>query len=178
MENKGKVSHLPPDITGSFASSVSPWMMSSQSCSFLVNYLTCWQCEQQVFHGILLPQEFIPIFLWTLESGRRMWQHGGTVSHENSSQPLPPRFLKCHKTKSVTEILGMRAYWSAKPHPIPVLWTTSLLATHPGWGIMSVFYLPLAPLASAFIVVEGVTVLVHRVVGQVHETLVLCTNRQ
>lgn len=43
---------------------------------------------------------------------------------------------------------------------------------------MSVFYLPLAPLASAFIVVEGVTVLVHRVVGQVHETLVLCTNRQ
>jgi len=60
-----------------------------------------------------------------------------------------------------------------KPHTllIPVLWTTSLLATHPSWGIMSVFHLPLAPLASAFIVVEGVTVLVHWVVGQVHETL-------
>lgn len=139
--------------------------------------LTMWTTS--ILWHILLPQEFVPIFLWTVESGRRMWQHGGTVSRENSSQPLPPSFLQCHKTKSVTQILGMRAYWSAKLHTllIPVLWTTSLLATHPGWGIISVFYLPLAPLANAFIVVEGVTVLVHWVVGQVHETLVLRLNR-
>ena len=38
---------------------------------------------------------------------------------------------------------------------------------------MSIFHLPLAPLASTFIIVEGVAVFVDRVVSQVHEALVL-----